>query len=210
MNHTTETTVMFPGKSFKINVVEDVEYLLDLVQTDDDVPFWAVLWPAALGMAEYFWINADFCGKRVLELGAGLGLVGIVAAAKGAQVVQTDFISDAIKLAEENAKMNGISKIEYKLADWRDFPLEEQFDWIIGSDILYEPQLHPHLEEIFTVNLKPGGIITLADPGRDDAKRFIAGFGRDNYNIETVTREVFENGRKVCVSIYFLRKKPEE
>jgi len=157
MGYTSETTVMFPGKTFKINVVEDVDYLLDLVETDDDVPFWAVLWPAALGMAEYFWENTSFGEKRILELGAGLGLVGIVAAAKGAEVVQTDFIPEALQLAEENAKINHITKIERVLADWRKFPLDERFDLIIGSDILYEPTLHPFLKEIFLTNLKPGG-----------------------------------------------------
>ncbi|MBU7007267.1 class I SAM-dependent methyltransferase [Phosphitispora fastidiosa] len=206
MGYTSETTVMFPGKTFKINVVEDVDYLLDLVETDDDVPFWAVLWPAALGMAEYFWQNTAFGGKRILELGAGLGLVGIVAAAKGAEVVQTDFISEALQLAEQNARINGISKIQRVLADWREFPLDERFDLIIGSDILYEPTLHPFLKEIFQNNLKPGGTVVLADPGRDDAKSFISMLQNEGYQTNTVTKEVFETGRRICVSIYFLNK----
>ena len=206
MGYTSETTVMFPGKTFKINVVEDVDYLLDLVETDDDVPFWAVLWPAALGMAEYFWENTAFAGKRILELGAGLGLVGIVAAAKGAEVVQTDFIPEALQLAEQNAKINHITKIERVLADWRKFPLDERFDLIIGSDILYEPTLHPFLKEIFLNNLKPGGTVVLADPGRDDAKSFISMLQEEGYHTDTVTKEVFETGRRICVSIYFLNK----
>ena len=206
MGYTSETTVMFPGKTFKINVVEDIDYLLDLVETDDDVPFWAVLWPAALGMAEYFWENTSFGEKRILELGAGLGLVGIVAAAKGAEVVQTDFIPEALQLAEENAKINHITKIERVLADWRKFPLDERFDLIIGSDILYEPTLHRFLKEIFQNNLKPGGTVVLADPGRDDAKSFISMLQEEGYHTDTVTKEVFETGRRICVSIYFLNK----
>jgi len=206
MGYTSETTVMFPGKTFKINVVEDIDYLLDLVETDDDVPFWAVLWPAALGMAEYFWQNTAFDGKRILELGAGLGLVGIVAAAKGAEVVQTDFIPEALQLAEQNARINGIRKIQRVLADWRKFPLDDRFDLIIGSDILYEPTLHRFLKEIFQNNLKPGGTVVLADPGRDDAKSFISMLQNEGYQTNTVTKEVFETGRRICVSIYFLNK----
>ncbi len=205
MGYTSEVPVMFPGKTFKINVVEDVDYLLDLVETDDDVPFWAVLWPAALGMAEYFWENTAFDGKRILELGAGLGLVGIVAAAKGAEVVQTDFIPEALRLAERNAGINGINKIRYVLADWRKFPLDERFDLILGSDILYEPTLHPFLRDIFQNNLKPGGTVVLADPGRDDAKSFISNLQNKGYHIDTVTKEVFETGRRICVSIYFIK-----
>ncbi|WP_418791195.1 class I SAM-dependent methyltransferase [Phosphitispora sp. TUW77] len=203
--YTSETVVMFNGKTFKINVVEDVDYLLDLVKTDDDVPFWAVLWPAALGMAEYFWENTVFDGKRVLELGAGLGLVGIVAAAKGAEVVQTDFIPEALQLAKQNARINDINNIQYVLSDWRKFLLDEQFDIIVGSDILYEPTLHPFLKDIFKNNLKPGGVIILADPGRGDAKRFIDILQNEGYHTYTVTKEVFETGRKINVSIYFMK-----
>lgn len=205
MDFTTETTVLFSGKSFDIRIVEDVDYLMDLVKTDDDVPFWAVLWPAALGMSEYFWENVSFTGKRALELGAGLGLVGIVAAAKCAAVVQTDFIPESLKLAQENAKANGISNISYVLADWRNFCINDKFDWIIGSDILYEPRMHPFLKEIFKKNLSPEGTIALADPGRDDAKKFIEELSCDGYRVETVVKEVFETGRKITVSLYFLK-----
>ncbi len=205
MELTAETIVMFPGRNFTVRVVEDVDYLLGLVKTDDDVPFWAVLWPAAIGMSEYLWENVSFAGKQVLELGAGLGLVGIVTAAKKANLVQTDFIPEALKLAEENAKLNGINNIAYVLADWRVFELEDRFDWIIGSDILYEPKLHPFLKRIFKNNLARGGIIALADPGRDDAKRFIEDMRQEGYDVETASKQVFETGRKVHISLYFLR-----
>lgn len=205
MQHTTETTVMFQGRSFNLHLIEDIDYLLGLVKTDDDIPFWAVLWPAAIGMSEYLWESVNFDGKRVLELGAGLGLVGIVAAAKGATLVQTDFISEALTLAQENAKANGIENISYVLADWRKFVLAEQFDWIIGSDILYEPKLHPYLKSIFKTNLAQGGTIALADPGRDDAVRFVEELCQEGFKVETVVKEVFETGRKVRVSLYFLK-----
>lgn len=207
MSYTNETTVVFKGKSFNMKVVEDIDYLLGLVKTDDDVPFWAVLWPAAIGMSEYLWENAEFTGKRVLELGAGLGLVGLVAAAKQAQVVQTDFIPEAIQLAQENAELNGIHNIEYVLADWRDFRINAKFDWIIGSDILYEPKLHPYLQQIFKESLVPGGSIALADPGRDDAKKFIEDLRQAGWHVTTVIKEVYETGRRVKVTLYFLKPK---
>lgn len=206
MEYTVETTVMLPGRSFNIQVVEDVDYLLDLVKTDDDVPFWAVLWPAAIAMAEYFWENINLEGKMILELGAGLGLVGIIAAAKGGNITQTDFIPEALKLAQENARANGINNITYVLADWRKFAIEESFDWILGSDILYEPKLHPYLKDIFTKSLKAGGTLALADPGRDDARKFIDELRLDGYQVQRETKSVFEAGRKVQVSLYLLKK----
>lgn len=207
MRHTVETAVTLEEKTFYIKSIEDVDWLLELVKTDDDVPFWAVLWPAAVSMSEYFWEYVDFSGLRVLELGAGLGLAGMVASAKGASTVQTDFIPESLQLAKENAEINGINNISYLLADWRSFPIEEQFDRIIGSDILYEPKLHPCLEKIFADNLKSGGTVVIADPGREDAKKFIRKLSQGLFSLETVTRETYDCGHKIIVTIYFLTKK---
>lgn len=209
MSHTNETTVIFKNKSFDLKIVEDVDYLLGLVKTDDDVPFWAVLWPAAIGMSEYIWENIDFTGQRVLELGAGLGLVGLVAAAKRGEVVQTDFIAEALQLAQENAGKNGITNVTQVLADWRDFQIGEKFDWILGSDILYDPSVHPYLRKIFNENLVQGGRILLADPGRDDAGRFIESLEKAGWDVIKVTKKVFESGRRVNVSLYLLKPKPQ-
>ena len=53
------------------------------------MPYGIVLWPAAIALAHEI-ATRPFAGLRVLELGAGTGLPGIVAAARGAHVVQTD------------------------------------------------------------------------------------------------------------------------
>src|SRR5690348_2982337 len=55
------------------------------------LPYGVALWPAAIALAyEIASRNDAFAGKTVLELGAGTGLPGILAASLGAQVVQTD------------------------------------------------------------------------------------------------------------------------
>ena len=53
------------------------------------VPYGIVLWPAAIALAHEI-ASRQVAGMRVLELGAGTGLPGIVAASLGAHVVQTD------------------------------------------------------------------------------------------------------------------------
>src|SRR5262245_21110062 len=52
-------------------------------------PYGIVLWPSAIALAHEVASRA-LDGARVLELGAGTGLPGIVAASAGARVVQTD------------------------------------------------------------------------------------------------------------------------
>src|SRR5947209_1398979 len=55
------------------------------------LPYGVALWPSAIALAhEVATRAAAFRGRRVLELGAGTGLPGIVAGTLGGQVVQTD------------------------------------------------------------------------------------------------------------------------
>ena len=50
-----------------------------------------IIWDGALVLSEYLQSHEDLNGKRVIELGAGLGLCGFVAAECGAsEVVNTD------------------------------------------------------------------------------------------------------------------------
>lgn len=53
--------------------------------------FGLYLWPSSLLLAQLVWANRDeFAGKVVMELGAGVGLPGVTAAAVGARVTLTD------------------------------------------------------------------------------------------------------------------------
>ena len=159
--------------TLKILSVADIEALLEEVDHEDDLPFWASLWPAARGLALFLWQDQHIAGIETLELGAGTGLPGIVAALKGASVVQTDFIPDALLFCQENAAINGAKTIRQVLADWRDFRIPGLYPLILGSDILYEPLLHSNLVEIIDQKLAPGGRVLIADPGRKTVMQFL-------------------------------------
>ena len=72
------------------------------------VPYGIVLWPAAIALAHEIATRA-LRGTRVLELGAGTGLPGIVAASLGARVVQTDRQDVAPYVCKLNAQRNGVT-----------------------------------------------------------------------------------------------------
>lgn len=165
--------VPLPGRTLQILSVADIEALLEEVDHEDDLPFWASLWPAARGLAGFLWQDERIAGIEALELGAGTGLPGIVAALKGASVVQTDFIPDALIFCQENAAINGAKTIRQVLADWRDFQIPDLYPLIFGSDILYEPMLHSNLVDIMKRKLAPGGRILIADPGRKTVLQFL-------------------------------------
>lgn len=134
------------------------------------VPYGVALWPAAIALAhEIATRPEEFRGRSVLELGAGTGLPGIVAASLGASVTQTDRQELALHVCQLNGERNGAARVEYRLADWTDWRDDTRYDWVIGSDVLYADSLHPHLRRIFETNLAPGGRVLLADPYRADS-----------------------------------------
>jgi predicted nicotinamide N-methyase len=134
------------------------------------LPYGSALWPSSIALAHGIAARAgEFLGKRVLELGAGTGLPGIVAATFGARVVQTDRQAVAMSLCERNGARNGVEGVERRIADWTDWRDDARYDWILGADVLYAPNVHDHLRRIFARNLAPGGRVLLADPFRTES-----------------------------------------
>lgn len=106
----------------------------DAFAHDEFLPYWAELWPAATALAGALPERLD--GVRVVELGCGLGVPSLVAAARGAVVTATDWADDAIELVARNAARNGL-RVQAVTRDWRE-PWPERFDLAIAADVLYE------------------------------------------------------------------------
>lgn len=148
---------------------QEVEFL---VHENATRPYGIVLWPAAIALAHEV-ASRGLAGKRILELGAGTGLPGIVAASLGARVVQTDRQQLVLHVCKQNAERNGVTTIDHRIADWTAWDDTERYDLIIGSDILYAEPLHPPLRHIFETNLAPSGTILLSDPFREQSVRLL-------------------------------------
>ena len=156
----------------------DIDGLLHRAREEDELPFWAYLWPASIGLARSLLDSPPLAFSppvplRALELGAGVGLAGIAAALSGWEVVQTDLVPDALRFARVNALRNGVAFAGF-VGDWRSFGVGATFDVIFASDILYEPTLHPALVALFRRHLAPGGRLLISDPCRVYALQFMA------------------------------------
>jgi predicted nicotinamide N-methyase len=146
------------------------------------LPYGIVLWPAAIALAHEL-ATRDVKGLHVLELGAGTGLPGLVAAARGARVVQTDRQELVLHLCRLNAQRNGVPMILHRIADWTSWHDADRYDVILGSDILYAPGLHEALRHIFETNLAAGGRVLVSDPFRAASVEMLGAMERDGWRV---------------------------
>lgn len=203
--HLQAVPIKLGEESLELIKVVDIDELLEDVTDADQIPFWADLWPASLGLARYILNNRRLLNKRnVLELGAGVGLAGIAARIAGANVLQTDYSEAALRFARINSLRNGLPEPQLLLADWRRFPQVGQFDLIIGADILYEKTLHPSLSKLIADALKPDGTLWLADPGRDYALEFVLSLMEHGWHGKQIRIPVIYESKTHQIDVYQL------
>ena len=181
-----EWSVLHAG-AVAVSHADESNYLRDVREKRSGLPYGVALWPSAIALAHELAARGEeaFAGKTVLELGAGTGLPGIVAASLGAaRVVQTDRDESALAVCRRNGKRNGATNIAHRLVDWTDWRDPARYDWIIGADILYAAPLHPYLERIFQTNLSPnGGRVLLGDPFRAVGLPLLESLDANGWNV---------------------------
>ena len=97
------------------------------------------------------WYGTTLCprAERVLELGSGIGTVGMIAAWRlpGARFVTIEAQSDSVRLARKSAAWNGLTdRFEIRSGDFRDpaaLRPGETFDLVLGSPPYFPPGTGP-------------------------------------------------------------------
>lgn len=131
-----------------------------------DAPYWGYLWPSARALARFIGERTDLAGKRVLDLGCGLGPLGVAAAARGAEVVVADIQPNAVDLAVANARRNQLV-VEGRLFDFASPPEDlGRFDFVVAADILYEDGMLAGVLRFLRRHLGKHGAAWIADPMR--------------------------------------------
>lgn len=109
------------------------------------------VWPCAAVLAQFVWTRREqLRGRAVLELGAGVSLPGVLAAACGACVTLTDAPS-CLESCRRSCRANGLQQVAVVGLTWGEVSpelvalLAPRVDVILGSDVFYDP---PDFEDL--------------------------------------------------------------
>jgi predicted nicotinamide N-methyase len=166
-----------------------LDYYIAANRGDAD-PFFCSIWPSSIALAQNVLQQPSLVvGKRVIEVGCGLGLAGISAALAGARsVVVADREVFALRCSLLSARANGLfptplgadgadappsgaggagfGALSALELDWHAPPAElaGAFDVVLCADVLYEGSAAEPVAALALKLLAPGGLLLLADP----------------------------------------------
>ncbi len=133
---------------------------------DTPPPYWAYRWAGGTVLARYILDHPEaVTGKRVLDLGAGSGVVAIAAAKAGAKhIAAADIDPNAIVASTLNARANGVAltAIAGDLTEGE----PPDVDLIAIGDLFYAPELATQVTDFLDRCVATGIAILIGDPGR--------------------------------------------
>lgn len=142
--------------------------LMRLAEADPDFgsPYWARTWGGGLALARHVLDHPEtVAGKRVLDLGAGSGLVAIAAALAGAgEVRAADVDPYAVTATRLNAKANGVA-VETILDDLTTGEPPAVGLMLVG-DLFYDPDLATRVLAYLQRCVAAGIEVLIGDPWR--------------------------------------------
>lgn len=106
--------------------------------------YWAFCWASGQVLARHIIDNPELVrNKRIMDFGAGSGIVAIAAIMAGAKhVIACDIDPDALLSCQENAKLNNV---EFELHG-DIFDCHQEIDLLIAADVLYDKANLPLLD----------------------------------------------------------------
>ena len=129
-------------------------------------PYWAYPWAGGIALARYLLDHpAQVAGARVMDLGAGSGIVAIAAAMAGASEVRAvDIDRHAVAATAINAAANGVTVASACGDPTGDPPAEA--DVIAVGDLFYDGALADRVLAYLDRCLDCGSAVLIGDPGR--------------------------------------------
>lgn len=193
-----EEPVSIPGTDRSIAIVRptDIDALLEHAANDPEqnLPYWAELWPSGIALAAAIAQEPEIVrGRRVLELGSGIGITAARAFEAGADLIATDYATQSLVLTRLTCRRHTGREPETHQLNWR-APLPDTlpippdgFPVVLAADVLYERRdIDPLLDLVGRI-VAPGGILWLAEPGRPPAAAFLEHARARGWSIRTTS-----------------------
>ena len=198
-------------KVLKIVQIKDYEeFILDQIEADDpdvtQAPFWAKLWEASFLLAYFLGKQSVNPQHHLLEIGAGIGIVGIYAALCGHRITLTDINEDALLFARANALLNGLNDLEIRKLDWSDPEETRRYDVIVGSEVVYDRRSYPLLVDFLRRSLAPEGVIFLAKNAELPAPTFFEELTKC-FVFKKTTQSLRREGEAQQIELFAVRHK---
>jgi len=188
---TRELHLRFGGEPYRVRALSDRQQYADPHRLAERAGIsssqWSLfgqVWPSGRWLAERMCTHA-VDGRRILELGCGLGLASLVLSRRRADITASDHHPLAGVFLAHNAALNGLPPIAYCDLPWAvpDAALG-RFDLIIGSDVLYERGQAALLSALVLRHARPACELMISDPGRGNSNAFTREMLAQGYVLE--------------------------
>lgn len=217
-----EKSVTLPrsGRVYSVTLPAAFDPLLDdsAADPEQNLPYWAVTWPSGIALADEILARpAELAGRRVLELGCGLGITATAAMMAGAWLVVTDYAPEALLLCRLNALRNARREPRTLQLNWRSprpalfHFARPRFQIVLAADVLYESRDVDPLLDLVERLVAPACMLWLAEPGRPVAARFVEAALRRGWDGSATQHEgpwPDPEDAGVVVNVHRLRRPP--
>ena len=127
-------------------------------------PYWAFAWAGGQALARHLLDTPEtVAGKRVLDFGAGSGLVALAAARAGADTEAAELDPMAASAIRLNATLNGLA-LSVTIGDV--IGRDGGWDTVLAGDMFYERKLAAAALPLLRQLVARGALVLLGDPGR--------------------------------------------
>lgn len=172
-------TVHVGGQPYRLRVLSDRQQFADpdghgkrMGISSAQWSLFGQLWPAGRLLAQAM-LDIDIQGKRILEIGCGIGLASLVLQRRGGNVVASDVHPLAESFLAYNAALNELPAVHYRQMHWdQPLPTLGEFDMIVASDVLYERNHASLLARVVERHARPCAEVVVTDPGRGNSAPF--------------------------------------
>lgn len=202
----------------KILQIADLEGYIDQLAEQSrekiELPFWAKIWPASILLSYYLTsLSPEKKDSQIIELGSGIGVAGLFAAARGFKVILSDYSPEALLFAKINILKNDLQEFASVMqVDFTMDRIDQKFQYIVGSEIFYRESGYRGLVKFLLHHLSPAAAaeVVLAADYRRQAKKFFQAAAREfHIDQKNIGYKATENNatEKFLCAIYRMKPK---